>query len=794
MNKSRYILTGLLMASLLTACGSSKETAADYVESGKMLIQEGMLEKAKLEFKNAIQIDPRTAEAFYQLALLDEKSQKWKGMYANLSTAEQLDPTHHDAIVKLGQLFLLSGELGEAEKKVEKVLASQPEHVGAIILKASVEMKQENFGLGLKYIEQALILDTQNIEAMSVKAIIYRQQGNFERALSTLDKALDIKSDELSLIMIKLSILEEQKDYAEVEKIYRDLRVSKPDQIWVVASLAKLLNFQDKYKQAKLVIENFVQANPDDRDAKLLLVSLVKTHEPEQAIALLDSYIAIDESDYELYFAKIKMQLDGGEVQQAMMGLEEIIAKDVGGNDGRKAAMVLANYDFQKGNVEAVEERVSQVLSAAPEDEAALILKSKINLLNNNLDAAITDLRIVLRNNLNSDEAMVLLGQAYLQSDSEALAEDHFRQALSVNPGNQAAALFVAQKLLQTDNLDRAESVVTNALKETPTNTLLLQALADIKLRREDWDGANGVAKSLRAELGDSAVTAYLDGRILQGQGKYEASIDSYKNALSSDPSLFAALESMVVSYVQLGKKEELFSFLDNFVVQEPDDLRVYVLRYKLHSADKDWDKAIFAVEDGLVRNNQWQFGYMLVASAYEQKGSKEKVIAAYEKGLSAMPESNAIALQLASRYESQGDFSKAKKLYEDILERDENINVAINNLSSLLTDRFQSEENLQKALQISKSFENSDEPYFLDTYAWVNVKVGDLDKAQALLEKVVSKSPEVAVFNYHLGYVYQKKNQNDLADEYLKKAQAIAMEQGDDALIRRVEELLPAL
>lgn len=794
MNILRYTAIAAVLVSTLVSCGSSMESAADYVERGKVLLNEGKLEKARLEFKNAIQIDPRTAEAFYQLALLDEKSQKWKSMYANLTTTEQLNPSHHDAIVKLGQLYLLSGDVDKASEKAKKVLDIDGNHIAALILRASIEMKQQNFGSALKNVEKVLQLDNKNIEALSVKAMTYNQQGEQQQALQILEQALVIEPDNMALIMIKLSILESQKDYVAVEKVYRDLLLVKPEERWVVASLAKLLNFQNRYGDAKQVLQQFIEAQPEDRDAKLILVSLVQTREPEQAIILLESYVQQDENDFELQFVKIKLQLDNGQTEQALVGLQNIFDKDPEGNDGRKAEMVLANYEFIQGHYDAVQKKVDHVLSLAPEDESALILKSKINLLNNNIDAAVTDLRVVLRDNSASDTAMVLLGQAYLKSGSPELAEDNFRQALSVNPGNQIAALFIADKLIKSDDLERAESIILAALQDNPTDIRLLQVQANLKLQKQDWPAAKSISQTIRSESDNSAIASYLDGRILQGQQKYELAIEKYKSALSIEPTMSNALKGIAYSYFELGRKDDLVVFLKELIKEDPKYLNAYTVLYEIHASENNWDEAVLTLQLGLKEEPKWQDGYLLLATTHQRQGNGQGVIAAYERGLEALPESNVIALQLASSYERKGDFEKAKSLYEQVLERNPDVNVAINNLASLLSDQFRSEENLRKALAISKKFEKSSEPYFMDTYAWVNVQLGQLDKAQVILERVIAKSPDVAVFNYHLGAVYYKKADKASAEKYLKQAEMLAQKQGDENLVFEVNKLLGSL
>jgi tetratricopeptide (TPR) repeat protein len=790
----RYTAIAAVLVSTLVSCGSSLESAADYVESGKGLIEEGKLEKARLEFKNAIQIDPRTAEAFYQLALLDEKSQKWKSMYANLTTTEQLNPSHYDAIVKLGQLYLLSGDFDTAGKKAKTVLDIDGNHIAALTLRASIEMKQQNYGSALEDVKQVLQLDDKNIEALTVKAMSYNQQGEHQQALKVLDHALTIEPDNLALTMIKLSILESQKDFVAVEKIYRGLRLTKPDERWVVASLAKLLNFQNRYDDAKQELQQFIDAQPEDRDAKLMLVSLVRTREPEQAITLLDSYIQQDKSDYELQFAKIKLQLDNEQTDQALVGLQAIVDNDSEGNNGRKSEMILANYEFSLGEYDAVQKKVDHVLSSEPEDEAALILKSKINILNNNIDKAVTDLRVVLRNNLESDDAMVLLGSAYIKSGSPGLAEDNFRQALSVNPGNQLAALFVADSLIKTDNVERAEAVITAALKENPTNGRLLQFLANLKLQNKDWVGAESIAETLREKEDSSATASYIEGRVLQGQQKYELAIEKYKAALAVEPSMSNALKGIAYSYFELDRKDDLMVFLKELIKDDPKDLNAYTMLYEIQANDSHWDEAILTLQSGLKAEPKWQAGYLLLATTHQRQDNSQAAIAAYESGLEALPESNAISLQLASAYERKGDFEKAKSLYEQVLERNPDVNVASNNLASLLSDQFRSDANLRKALAITEKFEKSSEPYFMDTYAWVNAQLGQLDKAQMILERVIAKSPDVAVFNYHLGAVYHKKADKASAEKYLKLAEMLAKKQGDDNLVLEVNKLLGSL
>jgi len=786
----RTLIAGIIVG-VLAACGSSEGSAEKFLASGKALMAEGKVDKARLEFRNAIQVEPETAEAYYQLALIDEKSQNWKGMFGNLSRVEKLAPTHYDAILKLGQIHLLAGNFDIAMEKASAVLAANNENVLAHVLRASINMKQENYGSALNEIEQALAIDATNIEAISVKTLVLNKQGKSAQALAVLEIALKANPDELPLTMIKLSILEGQKNYAEMEQSYKGLLLSQPDANWVAVSLAKLLNMQDRYADAKQVLTDFIASHPADAQAKLLLVSLVKTKEPQHAITLLDTYISQDKENYDLRLSKVQLLLANDQVEQAIADLEKLANLDPEGNSGRKALVALAGINFQKGDAISAADILNTVLASAPEDESALLLKARLEIMNKNIDTAVTNLRVVLRNNPESDQALVLLAQAYMNSGSSELADDNFRQALTVNPGNTVAALSVANSLMKSSDLNRTEDVLLKSLKQDPNNEAILQALAQVRILKKDWLGTETVVETIRGSNKESALAYYLTARISQGQEYYDTAVEEYKSALALRPDMTRALQGLAFSYTQLQQKQQLLDYLAEFVVTNPKQLAGYAVLSNVHAQDKQWDKSLAVLEKGLNIEPKWLGGYSVMASVYYAQNMPVKAVASYQRGLDKNPGNNYLSLQLASAFEQNGDYEKAKSLYEAVLAKDDSIEPAINNLASLYTDQFNSPENIAKALSLSERFKKSTEPYYLDTYAWVNVQLGNLDQAQSILERVVSLSPDVAVFNYHLGAVLVKQGNKEDAETYLTRAGELADQQGDMTTKSKVTALL---
>ena len=74
---------GLLAFTWLAGCGDAEEQKAKYLERGKTYFAEENFEKARVEFKNVLQIDPKDVEARYMLARIQEQKQNFRAAFKN---------------------------------------------------------------------------------------------------------------------------------------------------------------------------------------------------------------------------------------------------------------------------------------------------------------------------------------------------------------------------------------------------------------------------------------------------------------------------------------------------------------------------------------------------------------------------------------------------------------------------------------------------------------------------------------------------------------------------------------
>src|SRR5580700_7262637 len=87
-----------LAAVALTSCAKDPQKAkAKYFAAGQGYMKKGQYGDAAIEFRNALRLDPRFVEAYYQLAQADLARHDWSAAYGYLEKTIELDPGRLDA-------------------------------------------------------------------------------------------------------------------------------------------------------------------------------------------------------------------------------------------------------------------------------------------------------------------------------------------------------------------------------------------------------------------------------------------------------------------------------------------------------------------------------------------------------------------------------------------------------------------------------------------------------------------------------------------------------------------------
>src|SRR5271169_1988767 len=106
--RKRYIVTIVIAVLLVVFVGCTRNPDAakrKYVESGKKYMDEKKYDSAVIQFKKALQIDPRFSEGHYELGNAELAQQHWAAALREYSAAIDQDPNNVKAHLALGTLW-----------------------------------------------------------------------------------------------------------------------------------------------------------------------------------------------------------------------------------------------------------------------------------------------------------------------------------------------------------------------------------------------------------------------------------------------------------------------------------------------------------------------------------------------------------------------------------------------------------------------------------------------------------------------------------------------------------------
>ncbi len=273
--------------------------------------------------------------------------------------------------------------------------------------------------------------------------------------------------------------------------------------------------------------------------------------------------------------------------------------------------------------------------------------------------------------------------------------------------------------------------------------------------------------------LPDQPVGYYRLGLIYQAQKKFDKAVAEFDLAIAKSPKSLEPLNAVVALLVSQGQHEKAIARINQVLAADPNNVAAHLMLGETYANQKKMAEAQAEFRKVIGINPRVQAAYIGLSIIQTSLGDAKGAIATLQQGLAAVPDDGRLTMSLAETYQRMGDFDKAIATYDAILTKQPKLDVAANNLASLLIDYKGDKPNLDKALTLAKRFESSENPAFLDTLGWAYYKLGQYDLALPFLQKSVGKAPQAHVLQYHLGAALYKKGDMKSAKEHLQKSLA---------------------
>src|SRR5215831_787900 len=721
------LIVPVVFALFLGACTSPEKAKAQHVARGQALLKDKKFQDAALEFRSALQIDERLADAHWGLANAYEGMQRFQEAFDEMKQTVDLDANNLDVRVKLGNYYIANSKqsaaaVSEADRLAQQILQKDPNHIEGHILMGSVYFAQGKKSEALQEMTHAVELNPQRIESYLSLARFYAATNDTAMADATYKKAISVNNSSAM---------------AHYE-------------------YGKYLVQTNHADTAEAEFQLAVQAEPNNRDARFVLASFylvnkryAKAEEAYQALAQLDKDKPEGRSVLGDFYGAT------GRLDEAIAIYKEVVAN---APDFTQARYRLAELLLNRGDLTNAAAAVDELLKKDATDRQAMVLRARIEMQTGdtvNMKAAIADLQEVLKQEPNSRPGLYFLAEANFRSGQMDQARAFVGDIERNYPGHLPAALLRAQIDLSSGDgksaLQTASQLLDRLSKATPDRDLTPQMIADMRANTLVLHGSAALqlrdTKTARADfmMAHDAAPRNADiyvnlAAVALSENKTDEAIGFYNNALAVDNANFNSLRGLITIYAARNQTSQAHTRVDQSIASQPNNAGLHFLKGQVFGFEKNAGAAEAEFRRALEIDPNYLAAYSALGAMFVNTNQQDRAIAEYTKIVEHRPD-NAAAYTLIGMLEmNRQNIDAAIDNYRKALAKDENAVFAANNL------------------------------------AWLYAEYGkgNMDEAVRLAQSAVQAGPGVSSFSDTLGWVYYKKGLYGAATEQLKKAVSI--------------------
>lgn len=379
-------------------------------------------------------------------------------------------------------------------------------------------------------------------------------------------------------------------------------------------------------------------------------------------------------------------------------------------------------------------------------DPEVSIQKHRIYLEMNKVEKAAEELKQLIEVHPSNLEYYRKLARVYMVNNKEDKALEVYEKMLEIKPGNGNAQMALAGYYSKKGKKDKAFDYLKKAFGN---KGLDIDKKVKFLFSRYLSNGFQSKYKEEAFTLGEILVethpkeakahAVYAD--FLYQANNHEEARKHYRKAIEFKKDIFSVWENLLdIEYRHLQDHEALKEESQQAMTYFPNQPILYFYSGFASMRKENYQEAIDEFEAGIdltSGNKQLETQFLTnLAEAYHQLGKHEKSDEYFEKALAKNP-NNPLILNNYSYYLS----IRGAKLEK-------------------------AEEMSRKSLQMAPN-----NAAYMDTYGWINYKLGDYEKAKEYIGKALEQNPKDPELLEHYGDVLFKMDKVNKAVKYWQKA-----------------------
>ncbi len=765
-NALLIVLAGILVILFLAGCSSKEEKINGFIKKGNALLEKGDATRAILEFKNALQLDPKNVEAMYSLGKAYLKEKKYRKAYAAFRSALDTDPSYDRARLEVAALLASARQGKMALKELDQLKNPSAYEPRVSIVRARALIAEKKYSEAIKVLSS--VKDGEkNKDAQILLCVCYKELGDNKAMMAALTRwrKLDPKDPSSYLFLAQYYLEEGNRQGAKKEL---DLMVQANPEVKLKLFRAQALERLGLTEEAKKAFQGLPQT-PDMM--KAVAEFWRRQNDLKKAKAIFEKLVKDNPKDVVAVVGYANVLASEGKVEEALKKLQETAGQDLEKEDREKIILAEATLYAQQADWDRAENLCKRVLKENQGNMAAHLLLGKILLVRNKLEDAEIHLNQVAVAQPNNVEAQLLLARCQMLNKKESVAIDTLKKALKTSPGNKKLRLELVRFYLFKKNYQQAISTLTRGLTISPNDVIFKKVRGEIYASIKKYGDAQKDFLDLVSAKPKNPLGYMEMGRLKLAQGKTDEAIEWFKKAYATKNGWQVAVPALVKAYLAKGDNAAALQVVKKEVTLRPKSALAYYYMGATLASKGDLKEAEKAFKKAAELAPNWPGAYRALADIYLKQGKIADATRQVED-IYGKSKSPAIGLNLATLYEYQGKYREAISVYKELLAKYKKSPVLLNNLAYLYAEYSDNKDDLQKAADmISQALAlKPNTANFLDTAGWIAYKQGKLNAAWNYIQDALSKSPDVPVIQLHAAILSHELGRNKQAEEYLEK------------------------
>ena len=486
--------------------------------------------------------------------------------------------------------------------------------------------------------------------------------------------------------------------------------------------------------------------------------------------------IEADPSSEFLTSGLAELYVKTGRIRDAVLEAQDILKRDPNNLEAHKllGRIYLRSLGDMPGGgngsdnvLKLAIEQYEQIVKIEPGNVDDHLLLGRLYRLNNDLQKAEGELKIAVKLDPDSEEAVTTLSLLY----SDEGDTTHALQVLSSVPDSgRSAKLYAALGATYEQRKDYKSAIdaYKHAIQMDRDNLDAIRGLAENLLNDGQIDAALDQYKVIADANPEDAQTYLRMAEIYRRQGKYDEALDSLKKAEAMVPDALEVPYNVAVVYEAQARYDEAAKILQDLLkkTEKPDS--------SYSQADRN-NRAIFIERLGMVYRDQENYpgaveafrrmiplgdenartGYQDVIDTYREAKQWPEATAAAKEAVQKMPNDRELRMVLDAQLADTGDPEKPLADVRSLLKgtaEDRDVYVRLSIMYTRLHRFSEAQDALNKAEQLSTKPEDKEYVDFLRGSTYERDK--KYDEAEAEFKKILAVNPQSAATLNYLGYM----------------------------------------